>query len=67
MKCSKSGLYVKINKEIEKRNKLLYIINMPKGLKTENSCKIYSVFTQLVVYFNYRYVLRIKNKYKLRK
>lgn len=63
MKCSKSGLYVKINKEIEKRNKLLYIINMPKGLKTENSCKIYSVFTQLVVYFNYRYVMMMKNKY----
>lgn len=60
MKCSKSGQYVKINKEIEKRNKILYIINMTKGLKTENSCKIYSVITQLVVYFIYGHVLRVK-------
>jgi len=60
IKCGKSGYYVKINKEIEKWNKILYIINISKGLKTENSCKIYSVFTQLVVYFSYRYVGTIK-------
>ncbi len=60
MKCSKSGQYVKINKEIEKRNKILYIINMTRGLKAEKSCKIYSVITQLVVYFIYGRVLRVK-------
>ena len=56
MKCRKSALCVNSNKEIEKRNKILYIINMSKGLKAENSCKKYSVFTQLVVYFIYRYI-----------
>lgn len=57
MNCGKSDWYVKINKEIEKNIKILYIINISKGLKAENSCKIYSVFTQFVVYFNHRYVL----------
>ena len=58
MNCGKSDWYVKINKEIEKNIKILYIINISKGPKTQNSCKIYSVFTQLVVYFNHRYVLK---------
>ena len=30
--------------DVEKRNKILYIINISKGLRTENSCKLYSVF-----------------------
>lgn len=57
MNCGKTDWYVKIDKEIEKNIKILYIINISKGLLTQNSCKIYSVFTQLVVYFNHRYVL----------
>lgn len=57
MNYGKSDWYVKINKEIEKNIKILYIINISKGLKAEKSCKIYSVFTQFVVYFNHRYVL----------
>ncbi len=40
-----------MDKDIENANKILYIINISKGLKTENSCKLYSVFSQLVVYF----------------
>lgn len=32
MNCGKSDCYVKINKEIEKNKKILYIINISKGL-----------------------------------
>ena len=56
MNCGKTDWYVKIDKEIEKNIKILYIINISKGLKTENSCKLYSVFSRPVVYFTYRYV-----------
>ncbi len=39
-----------MNKDIEKRKKILYIIYIYLYLKMETSCKSYSIFNQIVVY-----------------
>lgn len=53
MNYGKSDWYVKINKEIEKNIKILYIINISKGMKTEYFYKCDLVFCRIVIYLLY--------------
>lgn len=39
-----------MDKDIENENKILYIINITKGMKTECFCKYDLVFWQIVIY-----------------
>ncbi len=45
--------YVKMDKDIENVNKILYIINISKAVKTECFCKCDLVFGRIVIYLLY--------------
>lgn len=45
-----------MDKDIENANKILYIINITKGMKTEYFCKCDLVFCRIVIYLlQYRF------------